>query len=114
MMLVPCLITMWLSLKPMKVLLHVLEWWNTPPLQQLTSSSLPSMSPTPPDVDVSELDFLCLACHEVIFNRGHLPYYVSVIVLFSLFVSLPTHCRDTMSSRHQKLVEKLFPCSLLS
>src|SRR5882724_2232855 len=34
------------SLKPMKFLLHVLEWWNTPPLQQLPSSSLPSMSPT--------------------------------------------------------------------
>src|SRR5882724_4742352 len=45
--------------------------------------------PLTPDVDVSKLDFLCLACYEVIFNRGHLPYYVSVIVLFSLLSHFP-------------------------
>src|SRR5882672_11702156 len=45
--------------------------------------------PPLPDVDVSNLDFLCLACHEVIFKRSHLPYYVSPIVLYYLSDSLP-------------------------
>src|SRR5882672_4395818 len=45
--------------------------------------------PPLPDIDVSNLDFLCLACHEVIFKRSHLPYYVSPRVLYYLSDSLP-------------------------
>jgi len=95
----PVSLSMWCSLKPVRSFCYMclnggaLHLCDHCP-QAVCHQCLPPL----PDVDVSNLDFLCLACHEQTFKRSHLPYYVST----RLDVTYLTHfhsLQDTMSGR---------------